>query len=162
MNKVIFISIFSMLLFTSCSKYKYWDLSKFNMDNKALCEDEEIKLLYSSRAPQAIVTQDCYIHLIVISQKTGDTVNVLTSVDNGLSMEDKDKVFNFFSQDNIAFKIAQRDPDDLGDIKSAEDIDKIKIRKFNKVARDPEFDCLADNTYPTIIGIIGKFGPNKE
>lgn len=162
MNKIIFISVCSMLLFASCSKYKYWNFSKFRIDNKALGEDEEIKLLYSSRAPQFITTQDYYIHLIVISQKTGDTVNVLTPVDNGLNMEDKGKVFNFFSQNNSAFKIGQMDPNDLRDIKSAEDINKIKINKFNKVARDPAFDYLTDNTYPTIIGAIGKIGPNKE
>ncbi len=162
MNRIIFISIFSILLLTSCSKYKYWDLSKFNMNNKALEDGEEIKLLYSSRGPQSDMTQDYYIHLIVISQKTGDTVNVLTPVHNELSMEDKDTVFNFFNENNAVFKIGQMDSENLKDIKSADDIDKIKSKKLNKVARDPEFDYLADNTYPTIIGMIGKFESNKE
>jgi 5'(3')-deoxyribonucleotidase len=88
-------------------------------------------------------------------------VNILTTPDNGLEIEDKDKVFNFFNQDNIATKITQEDLSNLKDIKSLDikEIEKKELKKIDKVARDPEFDYMADNNYKTIIGVIGVNAP---
>lgn len=150
-----------ILLFTSCGKYKYWEVSKFKMDSTALQDGEPVKLYYSSRGPDSNGEREYYIHLIVISQKTGDTVNVLTALNNELTMADKDSVFNFLTQDNIVSKMIQMDPDDLADIKNVDDVNKIELTEINKVARDPEFDAIADNTYPTVIGTLGKMTQNK-
>jgi hypothetical protein len=152
---------FIILLLTSCGKYKYWDISKFKIDNNALEDGEAVKLYYSSRGPDSNGEREYYIQLIVISQKTGDTVNVLTALDNELTMADKDKVFNFIAQNNIVSKMIQMDPDDLADIKNIDDVNKIEVKKINKVARDPEFDAIADNNYPTIIGTLGTVTENK-
>lgn len=151
-----------LFLLTSCgSTYKYWDISKFKMDKNALADGEEIKLLYASGGP-GNNDLDHYLHLIAISQKTGDTVNILTTADNGLTAEDKDKIFNYFNEENDVTKISQMDLDKLQDIKNADDIDKIELKKIDKVVRDPKFDYLANNHYPTVIGMIGTSTPGKQ
>ena len=160
MKSIYILGLFSFLL-TSCdNKYKFWGISKFSIDDNALEDNEEIKLLYSSRGPDNN-KKNYYIHLIAVSQKTGDAVNILTTAENGLTAEDKDNVFNFFNQGNIVSKLAQLDVEKLKVIKHIDDINKTESKKIDKVARDPEFDDIADNNYPTIIGSIGTFSPSS-
>jgi len=154
--KSLFILGLYALLLTSCgNRYKYWDISKFNIKNDALKDNEQIKLLYTSRGPDYNKDLNYYIQLVAVSQETGDTVNILTTVDNGITMADKDKIFNFFNQDNIASKIIQMDAEKIKDIKNVNDINKVELKKIDKVARDPNYDNIADNNYPTVIGSIG-------
>ena len=125
------------------------------MVDSALKDNEEIKLLYSSRAPDNNKDLDYYVHLIAVSQKTGDTVNILTTVENYLTNDDKDKIYNYFDQNNIITKVSQQD---LSKIKNMESVDKATKdipKKITKVARDPQFDHIADNRFPTVIGSIG-------
>lgn len=146
----------STFLITACENgYEFWDISKFKMDNTALEDNEEVKIIYTSSSPDYNKDLKYYIHLIAVSQKTGDTVNILTTADNGLTSEDMDKVFNFFIQDNVASKLIQMDSEKIKDIKHIDDINKTELKKIDKVVRDPEFDEIADNNYPTIIGAIG-------
>lgn len=37
-----------------------------------------------------------------------------------------------------------------------------KLPEIDKVTRDPEFDHIADNNHPTIIGYIGTFTENEN
>jgi hypothetical protein len=160
---IIYFLGLSTFLITGCgNKYEFWDISKFRIDNSALEDNEEVKLIYTSRGPDYNKDLKYYIHLIAVSQKTGDTVNILTTADNGLTMEDKDKVFNFFNQDNVASKLIQMDPEKLKEIKHIDDINNTELKKIDKVARDPNFDGIADNNYPTIIGTIGTMTKNNE
>lgn len=152
-----------MLLTSSCgSGYEFWDISKFHMNKEALQDNEEIKLIYTSQGPDSNTDLQYYIHLIVVSQKTGDTVNILTTADNGLTINDKDKIFNYFNQDNDLFKISQIAPENLTKIKHVDDLSKIEVKKINKVARDPKFDDIADNNFPTVIGVIGTTTQKEE
>ncbi len=161
--KKVYILSFLAFLLTSCgSKYEYWDISKFKMDTNALKDNEEVKLIYTSRGPDFNKELQYYIHLIVVSQKTSDTVNILTTADNGITMEDKDKTYNFFNEKNVASKLIQLDLDKLENIKNIDDINKIQHKNIDKVARDPKFDHIADNNYPTIIGTIGTITSNQE
>ncbi|MCF8428415.1 MAG: hypothetical protein K9I36_16900 [Bacteroidia bacterium] len=154
--------LFTLLLLSCETNYEYWEVSKFKIDNTALEDSEEIKLLYTSRGPDYNRELKYYIHLIAISQKTGDTVNILTTADNGITRDDKDKIFNFFNQENLASKLIQMDLNNLKDIKHVDDVNKVEMKKINKVARDPKFDNIADNNYPTIIGSIGTLTMNNE
>ncbi len=161
--KTIYILSLLAFLLTSCgAKYEYWDISKFKIDNNALKDNEEVKLIYTSRGPDFNKDLKYYIHLIVVSQKTGDTVNILTTADNGITMKDKDKIYNFFNEENVASKLIQLDLDNLENIKNIDDINKLENKKIDKVARDPKFDYIADNNYPTIIGSIGTLTSNQE
>lgn len=162
--KLIYLTVIITMLAISCSNnYDFWDISKFRMDNNALKDNEEIKLLYTSRGPDNNKKLEYYIHVIAVSQKTGDTVNILTTFDNGLEQGDKDKVYNFFDQNNIASKITHMNTDDIVQLKNVDDIENKQIKvKISKVARDPNFDYLADNDFPTVIGVIGTYTPNQE
>lgn len=55
----------------------------------------------------------------------------------------------------------QINSDDLENVKHVDDVNKIQVSKISKVARDPEFDAIADNSYPTIIGTLGIVTQNK-
>jgi len=132
MKFFIVLTIAFAFLITACSsKYKYWDISKFNIDNHVLQPLEEIKLLYSSRAPEYDNDRKYYIHIVVESQKTGDTINILTTANNVFVQQDGGKIFNFLPDENTT-------------------------DHFQKVARDPEYDHIADNNFPTVIGGIGE------
>lgn len=161
----IYITAFiGLLLMCSCfSKYKYWDISKFNIKPNALQDGEEITLIYSSQGPGNNEDLSHFIHLIVVSQKTGDTVNVLTTTNNGFAPDEGDKVFNFLSQDNQMASLVHSDLSHVKDIKDLENFEKPDLSTIKKVARDPEFDYLADNNYPTIIGWVGTVtGPTEK
>ncbi len=152
MIKFLF-SLSLMLLLISCiSKYKYWDISKFNMKPTALKDEEEIKLLYSSRGPDHNEDLSYFYHLVVVSQKTGDTINLLTFANNLTGNDDGNKIFNYLSLDNPAtasFLLIYEKENHL------DTTGNIAIGKISKVARDPKFDNIADNKYPTVIGMYG-------
>jgi len=161
MKLLYILGLLSLLLVSCETRYRIKDISKFRMDATALADGEPIKLLYTSQAPDHNEDLSYYIHVIVVSQKTGDTVNVLTTADNGFTLRDKDNVFNFFSQDNFVTKIIQMDSEKLKDVKHIGDIDAFQLKKINKVVGDPAFDYLEDNNYPTVIGTIGTMTNGK-
>lgn len=66
-------------------------------------------------------------------------MNILTPINNGFKQTDGDRTFIFVSKNNIAYNQLQNTLDN----------------KISKVARDPAFDKIADNTYPTVIGMVG-------
>lgn len=130
----------SVLLLSCNHGYKFWDVSKFNIVDTALKDNEEIKLLYCSSGPDNNKDKAYYIQVVAVSQKSGDTVNILTTLNNGFTIEDKDKVFNYFDQNNPVSKSLQGD-----------------IREIRRVAIDTDFDHIAENKYPAVIGTIGVF-----
>ena len=140
------------VFFIACggASYEYWPLSKFNMDNTALNNNEEIKLLYSSRSKDYNQDKEYYIHLVVVSVSTGDTVNILTLSDNGFGKDAGSKTFNYIDGNSVAGKAMT---EVLGDGESSD-------VKLTKVIRDPNFDIIADNDYPTVIGMVGFFEKN--
>jgi len=135
------LSLFLLFLGSCNTRYKFWEISKFNIVKTALLDNEPIKLLYSSRSPDNNENMEYFIHIVAISQKTGDTVNILTAIENGFSLEDKDNVFNYFDENNIITKTIRADSE--------------KIKDITKVVRDPKYDNIADNKYPSVIGSIG-------
>jgi hypothetical protein len=152
MRKFLFSFSFLLFIISCTSKYKYWDISKFSMKPTALKDGEEIKLLYSSRGPDYNEDLSYFYHLVVVSQKTGDTVNLLTFANNLTGNDDGNKIFNFLSLDNPAtasFLLIYEKENHL------DTTGNIAIRKISKVARDPQFDKIADNKYPTVIGMYG-------
>ncbi len=132
MTKRILVLIVIATAISCHSKYSFWGIDKFRMDTKALDPLEEIKLLYSGRAPENNQQQDYYIQVVVVSMKSGDTVNILTTMDNGFSEMDGERVFNF-----------------IPDLSPSE--------HYTKIARDPKFDKIADNKFPAILGSIGVY-----
>lgn len=156
MKYVSFPLILLLIFATSCGHgYKFWDISKFKIVDTALRDQEEIKLLYTSRGPDNNEDRDYYIHVVAVSQKTGDTVNILTFIENGFKQEDQDKIYNFFDENNIATKLILDNSDEVKDISNIDALTKTPSKKAFKVARDPKFDHIADNNYSTVVGSIG-------
>ena len=154
-KKLILFFLIVTIVFTACnSRYKFWDISKFHMAKNALQDKEEIKLFYTSQGPDNNEKMEYYIHVIAISLKTGDTVNILTTANNGFTMEDKERAFNYFNEDNIVTKSLQMDTEKMKEGQPVE-MDKPEMKKITKVARDTKFDKIADNNFPTVIGSIG-------
>lgn len=155
-----------LILLFSCSssyKYEYWNISRFNLVPDALADNEEVKLIYSSQAPDNNEQLEYYIQVVVISQKSGDTVNVLTTINNGFSNNDGGKTYNYISPESPMMKVLQMDLNNLKDYKNEiEKVSQSKLKRIDKVARDPKFDFIADNKYPTVIGAIGIFTQNNE
>ncbi|MES2617998.1 MAG: hypothetical protein V4613_08965 [Bacteroidota bacterium] len=159
MNKLLVSALLSITLF-GCSKYEYWDISQFNMQPNALEDGEEIKLIYTSQGPDYNRDLKYYIHLIAVSQKTGDTVNILVTGNNGLKDEDGDKIFNYFNADNPVVIMGEMDPDEIPKAGTIDSLKNMPRKIITKVARDPEFDDIAHNHYPTVIGGIGTLTQN--
>ena len=172
MRNHFFLLAFTLLVLSCNDKknetityYKFWDINKFHIVDSALKDEEQIKILYSSSQPENYKKFLYYIHLIVVSQKTGDTVNILTTTDNALTSKDGNKVYAYFDQNNVITKLQQININKLTESDSSELNNEIKnqnnnkekvTEKISKVARDPKYDSLADNKYPTVIGSIGE------
>ena len=158
--KMKLLGLLTLFIIGGCSTYTYWDISQFEMKPEALADGEEIKLIYASRGPDNNKDLEYYYHFVVVSQKTGDTVNLLTVINSYVKKTDGDTIYNYFDGDNMVTHMAIHNPKSLID-------ENGKMRKFepillDKVARDPEFDKIADNDFPTVIGSIGKFGGPEE
>lgn len=155
-NKLIFFFGILLFLFQSCSSEdKFWEISKFKMDEYALKENEEVKIVYSSRRPiNYNEEQDYYFHYVVVSQKTGNTVNVLSAVENDISTNGDDVKYCFIRANHMRSILSQVGIDKPEKTPAINELSKSELRKYNKVVRDPKFDHIADNNYPTIIGLI--------
>ena len=141
----------------SCSKYDFWDISKFNIQENALSNNEDVKIIYSSQSPDKNTDLDYYIHLIVVSQKSKDTINILTTLNNRFKLNDKTKIYTYRNEDDAMTKLIQSDLRNLENL-DLNNISNSQTKKIYKIARDPEFDYMADNSFPTVIGFISKEG----
>ena len=151
-KKLAFTSALSLAL--GCNGgYELRDIETFRMHESALQEGEKIMIVYSSGEP-GFERRNYYNHLIVVSQESGDTVNVLTPVNHGITLRDSAKVFSFFPEHSNSTKLMQQDMNELPGIDTKE-LDKITIERFKKVASDPRFDEFAINDFPTVIGCVG-------
>ena len=68
-------------------------------------------------------------------------------MEHGFTLEDKEKEFNYFDRNDIATRNSYLSRD--------EPQKDYSNKKIQKVARDPNFDKIADNKFPTVIGTIG-------
>jgi hypothetical protein len=155
MRNSIFLLVVGLLI--SCQNIEYSDLSEFNIEENALEEGEEFKVIYSLTLAQNDNTENAFNHYIVISQESGDTVNLLSS--GASPVRDRDEVFSFSSKYNNFLDLVAKsytEGFELDSVLDLTNIDKLesdrKIDPSRKVLRDSKFDSIAKNTHPTIIG----------
>lgn len=165
-NGFLIFAVIILLGISQCNNpYEYWDISKFRIDTNALKDGEKIRLIYSSRGPDFNRDLEYYIHIVAVSQKSGDTVNILTTSLNDLTNHVADKTYNFFDLNNPITRLSQLNVQDTSlanGIRKLDDLNNLQMKKISKVARDPKFDRIADNNYPTVIGSIGTMVNNNE
>ncbi len=159
MKKIIYITIILTAL-NSCSRtYEFWEVDKFNMVENALADSAEVAVIYYSGGPfDDEVKGGYYSHAIVVSLSSMDTLNVLTFPDfelsnisinnNVLVYHDRPTYLSITGFENLSEKMKES----LKDM----DSEKAHWEKFDKVARDPNFDVIADNNYKTVIGTLTK------
>lgn len=124
-------------LFSCGSKYEYHDLTAFNMKPGALKHDEAIDILYYTRLGDS--ADNHFNHAIVVSRESGDTFNVLIpSTPYFMEMEN----MNFSSLDE--------------EIDLSEGKEKERAMGLKRVVRIAKDDHYTVNSYPTVIGNIGK------
>lgn len=152
------ISFLLLVCFTSCSdKYDYWDISQFEINNKALKNNSEVKITYTSRGIEQYKAHDevAYRHFIVISTLTNDTVNVLTTSTSVFTKNDFNKNYTFYkldSKENLEIEsiISEFKDTIVNDIEN-KNVFNNQV-KLTKVYRDPSFDHIANNNFPAIFG----------
>lgn len=160
------------------NKYEFWDISKFNVDENALRDSTEFKIIYCSRGPDVpevfddkvgTITStgdnhidpfrvtDYYVHYVVLDIESNDTVNILTP--EAIQITENDRSATFFYTKNVnEFKTFMFNTEYLKNLKPGDEIqkDKFFVPKHDRVARDPDYDHVADNNHKTIIGFVNR------
>ena len=154
MRKLLYMLVL-LQVYACSSHYKFWDISHFNLQPGALKDGDPIRLLYTSQGPDLDGTPEHYIQVVAIAQNTGDTINILTPVNHGFKPADGDITFNYISPDNASFNLIQMNEQELSRLTHVDSIPDKPVARYDKVARDPEHDDIADNKFPTVIGAIG-------
>jgi hypothetical protein len=128
-------------------------VSEFSLQPKALKDGEKIRLLayfYGSSNAQ----NDYYNHVIVRSEESGDTCNILVPWDHGFTQTDGDSVYNYFDTENWVNTLdTEKIPPNSSDLRIENY--RTKFPEYKKVIRIPEYDNIGINSFPTVKGSIG-------
>jgi|GEM_PF-1570453 len=153
--KVIFGSLFIVLfgILTSCHSAQYRDVSEFAIQPNALKDGEKIRLLAYFDG-QSNSSNGFYNHLIVKSEESGDTCNILIPWDHGFTESDGDSIYYYFSPDNLINKV-NMDGISTGTRNLRPEDTAALFPEYNKVVRIQDFDNIAINSFPTVKGSIG-------
>ncbi len=150
--------IFSLLVLTlytnSCKQKVLLDLKEFNVSETALKDGEEIEILCSSENPEN-GEEEYYIHMIVKSLESNDTVNLLFKGARDVSYP---KYTNYLSPKNDFYKIMVNQ----GNIKDGDNVKNLKVKNYSQVYSNPEYITLDWKKYPSTIGFAAKSFDNKQ
>lgn len=160
MSHSLIVLCLSCLLISCFSSARYRDISEFNLQPNALKEGESIRLLAAVIGDEDNQEAKYYNHLIAVSGETGDTVNILTPVNHGLTKADGERTFNYFSLSDPAANVILMESKELEQLTHIDSV-KVTHEAYTKVTRHPDFEDIAQNNYPTIIGIIGTVSNRK-
>lgn len=183
----ILCSIFILLIFWSCNNDSnnnlnttkttntegFWELSKFNIQEDLIDNNAPIRLMYVSSIRGNLNT-DYFLHIMAATNKgLGDTINILTTYANKFGKDDGNKLFEFVNLETTSydteilmnFLLEETNIESVSDsnttinVPSFSSDDYIKrVKAITKVLRDPNFDYIADNSFPTVIGSIKMIG----
>ena len=160
MKKTIFTFLILIILSSCGQKFEFWELSKFNLSNNALADNEEVRIIYYYAGPfDTQVDEGFYRHAIVVSLMSKDTFNVLTFPTPSLyklSKENNRFVYNDHPVIDKAIPKIDDFPKEVKEKLLNDSIHEVSWAKYKRVARDPHFDYLADNNYKTVIGTLSQ------
>ena len=149
------VSIICLFFIASCGA-KYRSVSDLNLQPTALKEDEPVKLIFAMTGSTDNREDKYYNQIIVVSQETGDTCNILVPVNHALQQGDGDKVFYYSSPNNkTAMIILQPDlqPEKIRDGININDL-TVMFPKYDKVIYDSKYKSWLSNNFPTVFGVI--------
>lgn len=121
----------------------------------ALKNGEKIKLVFSLTGDGNNQDGQYYNQLIVVSQDSGDTCNVLIPVNHGFDESDGEKVFTYFSPEDESARLIMMETEKLAEIKNVRDIKAPSFPKYNDVIYNKDAEDLIRNNYPTVFGFVG-------
>ncbi len=119
----------------------------------ALKDNEMVEIMYCSGEPGNNTELNYYLHYIVISQVTGDTVNVLsTMLTDGISAENR--IFSFCDENSMMTKALQNI--DVMARQSNRSIhpDELTTKRLDRVVINSKLTWSGKNNYPTVIGVL--------
>jgi len=131
-----------MFLVSCISNYITVDINHFKIDNEILKDGALVQVLSFSGMPDINENVDHYIHMIIVSLESNDTINFLTIKPAGI-LSDEDKIMNYFSENSLIYQ------DILTSLESQ------NSGRLNKVIVSKDFQTDINNSYPTVIGILG-------
>lgn len=146
-----FISIFLLSCESNTIEENLVDVSLFEIDNTALKDGENVRIIGASGNITNEDEMDFYNLIVVKSLETGKVVNVLMI--NYIFVDEYNRDVNFISFDTPMGKLSAMAH--KGDLKSGTNTKDIELPKFDKVLVDLEY--LTEDVYnnPTIIGGLG-------
>jgi hypothetical protein len=127
------------------------DVSEFTIDNSLLEDGDYVQILGSSGNLTPDDPINFYNLIVVISERTGDTINLL--VTNYYMADLNNRRTRFISNSSVIGKIAE----------SATEIDKLeginvkdlKAKTFKKVFYDSEYIQVDVRRFPAVTGTLG-------
>lgn len=141
---------FLLILFIQCKKspYTFKDISSYNIATEGLSAGEQVKVIYNSGAPDNHMESNYYLQMIVVSQSTNDTFNLLTTVNSNVTKEDSLRYY--VEPDNPANKILEN----MDQLTNGMNIHELEGKKIEKVVVNDATKSATDNNYPTLIGLL--------
>lgn len=161
--------LFTIVLLLICSLYScksgpknldefMVDISEFKINDSILRDGDYVEILGSSGNLTKEHEIDFYNLVVVRSEKTGDTINVL--VTNFYQSDLNNPRTRFISNSSIMGKLVEN-------VENTEKLDgknikDLKSKSYNKVFYDSEFIQVDIRKYPAITGNLGDYTIEKH
>jgi hypothetical protein len=136
----------AVLLMSSCSNFTFKDIEEFEISDGLLKDSEKVKVIYNSGAPDDNLELNYYRHLIVVSQESNDTFNLLSTGDAIVTKTDN---IRYYIDNNSSANIIMQNLEKIQNGVNINDLSNKDIKKVvvnNTTAEDTK------NDYPTLIG----------
>ena len=128
------------------------DISKFKMDDTALEDGEDVKIIGASGNLTSEDEMDFYNLVVVKSLKTGKTVNVL--MPDYIYVDGGNRNVQFISFKGEMGRLIGATKS--GSFEKGQNIKDVKPKEYDRVLYDKEFIKVNVYDNPTIIGSLGK------
>ncbi len=145
MQKIV--ALLLLGLFVQCSgQYSFKDISEFDISEDLMEDGEYVKVIYNSGAPDNNLDLTYYLHLVVVSQVSNDTFNLLSTGDAIVTETDK---MRYYIANNSSANIIMQN---LDKIQNGVNINDLSNKDINQVVVNNTTSQDAENNYPTVIG----------
>lgn len=131
---------------SSCSNFTFKDIDEFEISEGLLEDNEKVKVIYNSGAPDDKLEVTYYRHLIVVSQESYDTFNLLSTGDAIVIKTDN---IRYYIDNNSSVNLILQN---LDKIQNGVNINDLSNKDIKKVVVNKATAEDTKNNYPTLIG----------